>query len=74
VRTLGLKPFRAEKLAEQAHAWSQEELDAALEALVELDATVRGAPGTPAGDANRRLAWTMWVGDRVGRRTAAGRA
>jgi hypothetical protein len=35
---------------------------------VELDATVRGAPGTPPGDANRRLAWTMWVAERVGRR------
>jgi DNA polymerase-3 subunit delta len=66
VRTLGLKPFRAEKLVEQARMWSQEELDAALIALVELDATVRGAPGTPAGDAQRRMAFVLWVTDRVG--------
>lgn len=66
VRTLGLKPFRAEKLVEQARTWTQPELDAALEALVELDATVRGAPGTPAGEAQRRLAFVLWVGDRVG--------
>lgn len=66
VRTLGLKPFRAEKLVEQARTWTQPELDAALEGLVELDATLRGAPGTPAGEAQRRLAFVLWVGDRVG--------
>ena len=67
VRTLGLKPFRAEKLVEQARTWTQVELDQALIALVELDATVRGAPGTPVGDAQRRLAFVMWIGDRVAR-------
>ena len=67
VRTLGLKPFRAEKLVEQARAWTQVELDQALIALVELDATVRGAPGTPAGDAQKRLAYVMWIGDWVAR-------
>ena len=67
VRTLGLKPFRAEKLVEQARTWSQEELDQALITLVELDATVRGAPGTPVGDAQKRLAFVMWIGDRVAR-------
>jgi DNA polymerase-3 subunit delta len=67
VRTLGLKPFRAEKLVEQARMWTQDELDQALIALVELDATVRGAPGTPVGDAQRRLAYVMWIGDRVAR-------
>jgi len=67
VRTLGLKPFRADKLVEQARAWTLDELEGALEGLVELDATVRGAPGRPQGDANRRLAWTLWVNDRVGR-------
>jgi DNA polymerase-3 subunit delta len=67
VRTLGLKPFRADKLVEQARLWTLSELEAALEGLIELDATVRGAPGRPQGDANRRLAWTMWVADRVGR-------
>ena len=67
VRTLGLKPFRAEKLVEQARTWTQPELDAALEGLVELDATVRGAPGMPAGEAQRRLAFVLWVGDKVGR-------
>ena len=69
VRTLGLKPFRAEKLVEQARTWTQDELDDALQGLVELDATLRGAPGTPAGDAQRRLAFVLWIGDHAGRRT-----
>jgi DNA polymerase-3 subunit delta len=65
VRTLGLKPFRAEKLVEQARTWTQQELDAALVSLVELDATVRGAPGTPVGDAQKRLAFVLWISDRA---------
>jgi DNA polymerase-3 subunit delta len=72
VRTMGLKPFRAEKLVEQARAWTQEELDEALESLVELDATVRGAPGTPVGEAQRRLAFVLWVGEKVGRLAPVG--
>jgi DNA polymerase-3 subunit delta len=68
VRTLGLKPFRVERLVEQARGWTPPELEAALDGLVELDATVRGAPGTPSGEANRRLAWALWVGECVGRR------
>ena len=67
VRTLGLKPFRADRLVEQARQWSLPELERALDALVELDATARGAPGTAVGDANRRLAWTLWVAERVPR-------
>ncbi|HKG57033.1 MAG TPA: hypothetical protein VKA85_07285, partial [Candidatus Limnocylindrales bacterium] len=67
VRTLGLKPFRAEKLAEQARAWTQPELDAALDGLVELDAAIRGAPGAAATEAQRRLAFVLWIADRVGR-------
>lgn len=74
VRTLGLKPFRVERLVEQAGAWRLPELEAALDGLVELDATVRGAPGTPSGDANRRLAWAMWIAERVGRPGGEGSA
>ena len=70
VRTMGVKPFVADKRAEQARLWSLDELERALEGLIELDATVRGAPGRPQGDANRRLAWTLWVTDHVGRATA----
>jgi len=67
VKALGIKPYPAQLRVEQARAWTLPELDAALHGLVELDATVRGAPGTPVGDAQRRLAFTLWIGDRVAR-------
>ena len=66
-RTLGLHPFRVQQLATQARRWSLRELQAALEGLLELDATVKGAPGSPGGDAQRRLGFTLWIADRVSR-------
>jgi DNA polymerase III delta subunit len=65
VRSMRLAPFRAETLARQARQWSAEDLDGALEGLVDLDATVKGVPGMPAGDAAHRLAFTLWLRDRV---------
>jgi DNA polymerase-3 subunit delta len=65
VRALGMKPFRVDKLVGQARRWSQAELDDALEGLLDLDATVKGAPGAGATDAQRRLAFAVWVRDRV---------
>jgi len=71
VRSLRLKPFRAQKLAEHAASWTAGELTAALEGLLELDAMIKRAPGAMVGDAQRRLAWTLWVGNVVRK---AGRA
>ena len=42
VRELKLQPFRAQKLTEQARTWQQDELDAALSALLELDMLSKG--------------------------------
>jgi len=67
VRSMKLNPFRAERLIEQARTWTVEELVAALDGLLELDAIVRGAPGTPQGDAQHRLAFGLWLMERVGR-------
>lgn len=69
VKALGLKAYPAELRVDQARQWTLEELDAALDGLVELDATVRGAPGTPAGDAQRRMAFSLWIAERVARPT-----
>jgi DNA polymerase III delta subunit len=66
-RTLGLHPFRVQQLAIQARRWSLGELQTALEGLLELDATVKGAPGSPGGEAQRRLGFTLWIADRVTR-------
>ncbi len=65
VRSMRLVPFRAETLARQARLWSADALDAALEGLLELDAMVKHVPGTPPGDAQHRLGFTLWLMDRV---------
>jgi DNA polymerase III delta subunit len=61
IKALGIKPYPAELRVAQARTWSLTELDAALDGLVELDATVRGAPGYATGDAQRRLAFDLWI-------------
>lgn len=65
VRTLKLNPYVAEKLAGQARAWSLPELDAALDGLLELDATLKGRAG--GGDLRRRAAVSLWIAERVRR-------
>jgi DNA polymerase III delta subunit len=59
--------YRAERLREQAKLWTTDELTAALDGLVELDAMVKGVPGEERLDAQRRLAFSLWVMDHVGR-------
>jgi DNA polymerase-3 subunit delta len=59
--------FRVRNLVAQARTWTLDELRAALDGLVELDAMVKGAPGSTADPAQRRLAFLLWVNDRVGR-------
>lgn len=59
--------FRMRTLAAQARAWTVAELTEALDGLLELDAMVKGAPGSESDEAQRRLAFTIWVLDRVGR-------
>ena len=59
--------FRIRTLSGQTRAWTTEELRAALEGLLELDAMVKGAPGFEQDEAQRRLAFSLWVMDHVGR-------
>jgi DNA polymerase III delta subunit len=65
VRSMRLVPFRAETLARQAKGWSGPELDGALQGLVELDAQVKGVGGRRSSDARDRLAFDLWITDRV---------
>jgi DNA polymerase III delta subunit len=61
-RAMGINSeFRARTLAGQARHWTIDELGAALADLVELDALVKGVPGSEADAAQRRLAFTLWV-------------
>ncbi len=64
-RLLKLHPFRAETLARQAAAWTIGELEDALEALLELDAAIKGAAGRQLGEPARRLAFTRWLAEHV---------
>ena len=59
--------FRIRTLSGQTRAWTTEELSSALEGLLELDAMVKGAPGFEQDEAQRRLAFSLWVMDHVGR-------
>ncbi len=59
--------FRMEKLRDQAKLWTTAELIAALDGLVELDAMVKGAPGSEVDEAQRRLAFSLWLVDHAGR-------
>jgi len=65
MRTMGMKEFRARKLSEQARYWSLAELEAALEGVLDLDMLSKRAGETGASDAQRRLAYAVWVRDRV---------
>lgn len=68
-RAMGIgSEYRAGTLATQARGWTGTELADALAGLLELDAMVKGAPGTSGDAAQRRLAFTLWVIDHVGRR------
>ncbi len=69
-RAMGIKAANTgpRLLAAQARDWTTAELADALDGLVELDALVKGAPGTSADAAQRRLAFTLWVMDHTTRR------
>lgn len=64
-RALKLKEYPARKLWEQGMAWRQGELGAALEGLLELDATLKGDGGSDVR--RRRLAFSLWIAERVAR-------
>ncbi len=64
-RALKLKEYPARKLWEQAHAWRPDELDAALDGLLELDATLKGEAASDAR--RRRLAFLVWIAERAAR-------
>jgi DNA polymerase III delta subunit len=73
-RAMGIvSDFRATTLASQARLWTTDELAVALDGLVELDAMVKGAPGSGQDESQRRLAFSLWVMDHVRRDRAPGR-
>jgi DNA polymerase III delta subunit len=68
-KAMGIKSeYRAGTLASQARNWTTPELIDALAGLLELDAMIKGAPGTHGDAAQRRLAFTLWVMEHLERR------
>jgi DNA polymerase III delta subunit len=73
-RVMGLQPYRARKLAEQAAAWTLAELEAALDGLLDLDLMSKGIrpdgnPG-PISDERSALGLDVWMAERVARQAA----
>jgi DNA polymerase III delta subunit len=74
VREMRMPPFRVQKLAEQAAAWSAPELEAALAGLVELD--LRGKGITTDGsvvqmsDERDALGVMLFIAEHAGARPA----
>lgn len=66
VKELKLNPYRAQKLSEQARTWNQDDLDAALQELYELDLLTKGISqdGSPHSMSEDRshLALLAWIG------------
>jgi len=74
-RAMGIKSaFRVERLVDGARRWRPDELAAALDGLLEVEAVVKGAPGRGASDAHHRLAFALWIADHVGTSGARRRA
>jgi DNA polymerase-3 subunit delta len=64
VVSMKLAPYRAQILVEQARRWTVDELVAALEGLIDLDASLR-EPGPAVGEGKRRMAFELWIVERV---------
>ena len=56
------------KLVKQARGWSPEELDAALEGVLELDGATKGPDERALSEGQVRLLFLLWLTDRVRRR------
>jgi DNA polymerase III delta subunit len=56
------------KLVRQSHGWSADELDRALEGVLELDAATKGPDERAMSESQLRLAFLLWLTDCVRRR------
>lgn len=73
IRVTKLKPYPAGERVKQAPNWTPDELEAALEGLLELDVAIKGSDGQSASEGQVRLVLSLWIADHVGRRPIAPR-
>jgi len=64
-RTMKVHEFVAGNLETQSRRWSAPELEAALGALLELDATVKGSGAGGGGEPARQLGFILWLREYV---------
>ena len=62
-----MKPFPAEKLARQSRNWTAEELESALDGLLDLDVAIKGSDGQVVSEGQVRLQMTLWIAEHVAR-------
>jgi DNA polymerase III delta subunit len=67
MRTLKMKQFPAEKLTKHVRHWTLEELEAALDGLLDLDVAIKGLDGQVVSDGQIRLQMTLWLAEHVAR-------
>jgi DNA polymerase III delta subunit len=65
VKAIGGHPYRVEQIAAKARLWTTAELDDALEGVLDLDAAFKSAGDSGMTDSQARLAFTLWMHDRV---------
>jgi DNA polymerase III delta subunit len=70
VRAVKVKPYPAEKLSRQTRTWSLDELESALDGLLELDVAIKGSDGTTVSEGQVRLQMTLWLAEHVARKRA----
>lgn len=68
MKALKLKEYPARKLMAHSAHWTANDLDAALEGLLELDVAIKGSEGQVVSEGQIRLALTLWMADHVARK------
>ena len=63
-----------EALVFEGRRWTFAELRAALDGLLDLDGLVKGVGGAAGTEAQRRLAFSLWVSERVSARSGLPRS
>jgi len=65
VKAIGGHPYRVEQIANKARLWTAAELADALEGVLHLDAAFKNAGESGMTDSQARLAFALWIQDRV---------
>jgi DNA polymerase III delta subunit len=65
VKAIGGHPYRVEQIARKSRGWTVDELAAALEGVLDLDAAFKSAGDSGMTDSQARLAFALWIQSHV---------